>query len=171
LLSSEFIPHSLFIIHHYSKMRKHKPKPRVLAADPRYNDTMVTRFVNNLMWDGKKSVAFGIFYEALDIVKNRTNEDELQIWKKALNNVMPQVEVRSRRVGGSTFQIPTELPANRKVSIGIKYARARSGKGMAEKLAAEVLAAAKGEGNAVKKREDVHKMAEANRAFAHFRGR
>jgi len=156
-------------------MRKHKPKPRVLAEDPRYNDTMVTRFVNNLMWDGKKSVAFGIFYDALDIVKNRTNEDELQIWKKALNNVMPQVEVRSRRVGGSTFQIPTELPANRKISIGIKwmikYARARSGKGMAEKLAAEVMAAAKGEGNAVKKREDVHKMAEANRAFAHFRGR
>ena len=113
-------------------MRKHKPKPRVLAADPRYNDTMVTRFVNNLMWDGKKSVAFGIFYDALDIVKNRTNEDELQIWKKALNNVMPQVEVRSRRVGGSTFQIPTELPANRKISIGIKwmikYARARSAK-------------------------------------------
>jgi small subunit ribosomal protein S7 len=138
-------------------MRKHKPKPRVLAADPRYNDTMVTRFVNNLMWDGKKGVAFGIFYGALDIVKGRTNEDELQIWKKALNNVMPQVEVRSRRIGGSTFQIP--------------YARARSGKGMAEKLAAEVMAAAKGEGNAVKKREDVHKMAEANRAFAHFRAR
>ena len=156
-------------------MRKHKPKPRVLAADSRYNDTMVTRFVITLMWDGKRGVAFGIFYGALDIVKGRTNEDELQIWKKALNNVMPQVEVRSRRIGGSTFQIPTELPANRKISIGmkwmIKYARARSGKGMAEKLAAEVMAAAKGEGNAVKKREDVHKMAEANRAFAHFRAR
>ncbi len=155
-------------------MRKHKPKPRVLAPDARYNDTTVTRFVNNLMWDGKKSVAFGIFYDALDIVKSRTNEDELQVWKKALNNVMPHVEVRSRRIGGATFQIPTELPANRKIAIGmkwmIKYARTRSGKGMAEKLAAEVIAASKGEGNAVKKREDTHKMAEANRAFASYRG-
>ena len=154
-------------------MRKSKPKKRILLPDPIFHDTLVTRFVNNLMWDGKKSVAFGIFYHALDIVKSRTNEDELQIWKKALNNVMPQVEVRSRRIGGATFQIPTELPANRKISIGmkwmIKYARARSGKGMAEKLAAEVIAASKGEGNAVKKREDTHKMAEANRAFAHFR--
>jgi small subunit ribosomal protein S7 len=113
-------------------------------------------------------------YDALDIVKSRTNEDELQVWKKALNNVMPQVEVRSRRVGGSTFQIPTELPAGRKIAIGmkwmIKYARARSGKGMAEKLAAEIIAASKGEGSAVKKREDTHKMAEANRAFASYRG-
>lgn len=154
-------------------MRKHKPKPRVLSPDPRYNDQMVTRFVNHMMWDGKKTTTFGIFYDAMDIVKKRTNEDELAIWKKALNNVMPQVEVRSRRIGGSTFQIPTELPANRKISIGIKwlikYARARAGKGMAEKLAAEVMAAAKGEGSAVKKREDVHKMAEANRAFAHYK--
>jgi small subunit ribosomal protein S7 len=154
-------------------MRKHKPKPRVLASDPRYSDTMVTRFVNNLMLEGKKTVAFGLFYDAMDIVKKRTNEDELAIWKKALNNVMPQVEVRSRRIGGATFQIPTELPANRKISIGmkwmIKYARARAGKGMAEKLSAEIIAASKGEGNAVKKREDTHKMAEANRAFAHFK--
>ncbi len=154
-------------------MRKHKPKPRVLTPDPVYNDQMVTRFINHMMWDGKKSVAFGIFYDALAIVKKRTNEDELAIWKRALNNVMPQVEVRSRRIGGSTFQIPTELPANRKISIGIKwmikYSRARAGKGMAEKLAAEVMAAAKGEGSSVKKREDVHKMAEANRAFAHFK--
>ena len=154
-------------------MRKHKPKPRVLAPDARYNDTMVTRFVNHMMWEGKKSVAFSIFYDAMDIVKNRTNEDELQIWKKALNNVMPQVEVRSRRIGGATFQIPTELPANRKISIGIKwmirYSRSRAGKGMAEKLAAEIIAASKGEGNAVKKREDTHKMAESNRAFAHYK--
>ncbi len=154
-------------------MRKHKPKPRVLAPDPRYGDQLVTRFVNNLMWEGKKTVAYGIFYDALDIVKKRANEDELALWRKALNNVMPQVEVRSKRIGGSTFQIPTELPPNRKISIGIKwmikYARARAGKGMAEKLAAELLAAAKGEGNAVKKREDVHKMAEANRAFAHYK--
>ena len=154
-------------------MRKHKPKPRVLAPDPRYNDTMVTRFVNHMMWEGKKSVAFSIFYDALDIVKSRTNEDELQVWKKALNNVMPQVEVRSRRIGGATFQIPTELPANRKISIGIKwmikYSRARAGKGRAEKLAAEVIAASKGEGNAVKKREDTHNMAESNRAFALYK--
>ncbi|MCS6927967.1 MAG: 30S ribosomal protein S7 [Saprospiraceae bacterium] len=154
-------------------MRKHKPKPRVLTPDPRYNDEMVTRFVNNMMWEGKKSVAFRIFYKALDIVKARTNEDELQVWKKALQNVMPLVEVRSRRIGGATFQIPTELPANRRISIGMKwlirYARARSGKGMAEKLAAEIIAASKGEGNAVKKRDDTHKMAESNRAFAHFR--
>ncbi|MFN0013113.1 MAG: 30S ribosomal protein S7 [Saprospiraceae bacterium] len=154
-------------------MRKHKPKPRVLAPDPRYGDTMVTRFVNHMMWEGKKSVAYGIFYGAMDLVKARTNEDELQVWKKALNNVMPQVEVRSRRIGGATFQIPTELPPNRKISIGIKwmikYARARAGKGMAEKLAAEVVAASKSEGNAVKKREDTHKMAEANRAFAHYK--
>ena len=151
-------------------MRKHKPKPRVLAPDPRYNDTMVTRFVNHMMWEGKKSVAFSIFYDAMDIVKARTNEDELQVWKKALNNVMPQVEVRSRRIGGATFQIPTELPANRKVSIGMKCQFfARSGKGMAEKLASEIVAASKGEGSAVKKREDTHKMAESNRAFAHFR--
>ena len=154
-------------------MRKHKPKPRVLAPDPRYSDTLVTRFVNNLMWDGKKGVAFGIFYDALDIVKSRTNEDELQVWKKALNNVMPQVEVRSRRIGGATFQIPTEIRPERKVSVAMKwlvnYARKRSGKGFAQKLSAEILAAAKGEGAAVKKREDTHKMAEANRAFAHFR--
>lgn len=154
-------------------MRKHKPKPRVLAPDARYKDTMVTRFVNNLMWDGKKSVAFGIFYDALDLVKSRTNEDELQVWKKALNNVMPQVEVRSRRIGGATFQIPTEIRAKRKVSIGMKwlirFARQRSGKGMAEKLAAELIAASKGEGAAVKRKEDTHKMAESNRAFAHFK--
>ena len=134
---------------------------------------MVTQFVNNMMWEGKKGTAFRIFYDAMDIVKERTAQDEHGIWKKALNNVMPQVEVRSRRIGGATFQIPTELPANRKISIGMKwmirYARARSGKGMAEKLAAEIIAASKGEGSAVKKREDTHKMAEANRAFAHFR--
>ncbi len=158
-------------------MRKRKPKPRILAPDPRYNDTTVTRFVNNMMWEGKKSTAFGIFYDALDLVKTRSGEgaDELAMFKKALQNIMPQVEVRSKRIGGATFQIPTELPGPRKISVGmkwlIKYSRARAGKGMAEKLAAEVMAAAKGEGAAVKKREDTHKMAEANRAFAHFRAR
>lgn len=154
-------------------MRKKKPKLRIIQADPRYNDTLVTQFVNNMMWNGKKSTAFEIFYDAMDMVKERTKQDEHQLWKKALNNVMPQVEVRSRRIGGATFQIPTEIRAKRKISIGmkwlIKFARQRSGKGMAEKLAAEVIAASKGEGAAVKRKEDTHRMAESNRAFAHFR--
>jgi small subunit ribosomal protein S7 len=135
---------------------------------------MVTQFVNNLMWEGKKSTAYEIFYNAMDLVSQRTStEDVHALWKKALNNVMPQVEVRSRRIGGATFQIPTEIRAKRKVSIGmkwlIKFARQRSGKGMADRLAAEVIAASKGEGAAVKRKEDMHKMAEANRAFAHFK--
>ena len=154
-------------------MRKRKPKLKQPAPDPRYSDTLVTQFVNNMMWEGKKSVAFGIFYDAMDIIKERTKQDEHAIWKKALNNAMPQVEVRSRRIGGATFQIPTEIRAKRKVSIGmkwlIKFARQRSGKGMAEKLAAELIAASKGEGAAVKRKEDTHRMAESNRAFAHFR--
>lgn len=154
-------------------MRKRKPKLRVIDPDPRYNDPMVTQFVNNMMWEGKKSTALQIFYDAMDIVKDRLKTDEHGAWKKALNNVMPQVEVRSRRIGGATFQIPTEIRAKRKVSIGMKwlirFSRQRSGKGMAEKLAAEVIAASKGEGAAVKRREDTHKMAESNRAFAHFK--
>ena len=154
-------------------MRKRKPKVRYLAPDPRYNDQMVTRFVNNMMYEGKKSLAFKIFYDALDIVKEKTSENELEVWRKALNNVMPQVEVRSRRIGGATFQIPVELPARRKVTVGMKwlitFSRKRGGRGMAEKLAAEIIAASKEEGAAVKRREDVHKMAESNRAFAHFK--
>jgi small subunit ribosomal protein S7 len=154
-------------------MRKRKPKLRIIQPDPRYGDPMVTQFVNNLMWEGKKSTAFKVFYEAMDIVKDRSKADEHAIWKKALNNVMPQVEVRSRRIGGATFQIPTEIRAKRKVSIGMKwlirFSRQRSGKGIAEKLASEVMAASKGEGAAVKRKEDTHKMAESNRAFAHFR--
>lgn len=154
-------------------MRKRKPKVRVIISDPRYNDPMVTQFVNNLMYEGKKSTALAVFYDALDLVASRTSQDEHGLWKKALNNVMPQVEVRSRRIGGATFQIPTEIRAKRKVSIGmkwlIKYSRQRSGKGMAEKLAAEIIAASKGEGSAVKKKEDTHRMAESNRAFAHFK--
>jgi small subunit ribosomal protein S7 len=134
---------------------------------------MVTQFVNHLMWEGKKSTALTIFYDALDIVAERTKQEEHALWKKALNNVMPQVEVRSRRIGGATFQIPTEIRAKRKTSIGmkwlIKFSRQRSGKGMAEKLAAEIIAASKGEGAAVKRKEDTHRMAESNRAFAHFR--
>lgn len=154
-------------------MRKRKPKLRIIDPDPRYGDPIVTQFVNNMMLQGKKSTAFTIFYDAMDIIKERTEQDEHQVWKKALNNAMPQVEVRSRRIGGATFQIPTEIRAKRKMSIGmkwlIKFARQRSGKGMAEKLAAELIAASKGEGGAVKRKEDTHRMAESNRAFAHFR--
>lgn len=141
--------------------------------DPRYNDTQVTQFVNNMMFSGKKSTALTIFYDAMGLIQERTGEDEHQIFKAALKNAMPQVEVRSRRIGGATFQIPTEIRAKRKMSIGmkwlIKFSRARSGKGMAEKLAAELTAASRGEGAAVKRKEDTHKMAESNRAFAHFR--
>lgn len=154
-------------------MRKRKPKARIIEPDPRFNDPQVTQFVNNLMWQGKKSVAFDVFYQAMDLVKERTGEDPHEIWRKALNNAMPQVEVRSRRIGGATFQIPTEIPAGRKMSIGMKwligFARKRGGKGMVEKLSAEIIAASKGEGAAVKRKEDTHKMAESNRAFAHFR--
>jgi small subunit ribosomal protein S7 len=155
-------------------MRKSKPKLRLPDPDPRYGDRDVTRFVNNLMWKGKKNTALTLFYDAMDIIKQRTGaEDELEVWKQALKNATPSVEVRSRRIGGATFQIPTEIPANRKLSIGmkwlIKFARQRSGRGMADKLASELIAASKGEGAAVKRKEDTHRMAESNRAFAHFR--
>ena len=155
-------------------MRKRKPKIRPITPDPRYKDTLITQFVNNLMLQGKKSTAFAIFYDAMDIVKERSGgADEHAIWKKALNNIMPQVEVRSKRIGGANFQIPVEIRPKRKVSIGMKwlinFARKRSGKGMAEKLAAEILAGSRGEGAAVKRKEDTHKMAESNRAFANFR--
>ena len=154
-------------------MRKSKPKKRIILPDPRFNDTLVTRFVNNMMYDGKKSTAYGIFYNAVDIVEKKTNESGLETWKKALNNVMPAVEVKSRRVGGANFQVPTEVRPERKVALGMKwlisYARRRGEKTMMEKLAGEIMSAAKGEGAAVKKKEDTHKMAEANKAFSHFR--
>ena len=158
-------------------MRKRKAKKRELLPDSKFNEVIVTRFVNNLMLDGKKALAFKIFYEALDIVDSKKSEDEektaLQIWRDALSNVMPRVEVRSRRVGGANYQIPTPISSNRKVSLAIKwmilYARKRNEKSMAQRLAAEILAAAKEEGAAVKKRTDVHKMAEANKAFSYFR--
>ncbi|GHC49282.1 30S ribosomal protein S7 [Ulvibacter litoralis] len=157
-------------------MRKRAAKKRPLLPDPRFNDQLVTRFVNNLMWDGKKSVAFKVFYDAIDIVEEKKTDDEktgLEMWKDALSNVMPHVEVRSRRVGGATFQIPMQIRADRKISTAMKwlilYARKRNEKSMAQKLAGEVLAAAKEEGAAVKKRMDTHKMAEANKAFSHFR--
>ncbi len=157
-------------------MRKKVAKKRILLPDPKFNDQLVTRFVNNLMKDGKKSTAFKVFYDALEIVEERKQDEEkssLEIWKDALSNVMPHVEVRSRRVGGATFQIPMQIRPDRKVSMAIKWmilhARKRNEKSMAQRLAGEVLAAAKEEGAAVKKKTDVHKMAEANKAFSHFR--
>ena len=154
-------------------MRKSKPKKRILLPDPRFNDVLVTRFVNKMMYDGKKSTAYAIFYNAVDIVEKKTSENGLDTWKKALNNVMPAVEVKSRRVGGANFQVPTEVRPERKVALGMKwlisYARRRGEKTMMEKLAGEIISAAKGEGAAVKKKEDTHKMAEANKAFSHFR--
>ncbi|MCV6631364.1 MAG: 30S ribosomal protein S7 [Flavobacteriaceae bacterium] len=157
-------------------MRKRAAKKRPLLPDPRFNDQLVTRFVNNLMWDGKKSVAFKVFYDAIDIVDQKNTDEEktaLELWKDALSNVMPHVEVRSRRVGGATFQIPRPIRPDRKVSMAMKwlisFARKRNEKSMAQRLASEILAAAKEEGAAVKKRVDTHKMAEANKAFSHFR--
>jgi small subunit ribosomal protein S7 len=154
-------------------MRKRKPKKRIIQPDPRFGDTLVSQFVNNMMLAGKKNISYKIFYDAMDIVKEKTGENPHEVWKAAIDAVMPQVEVRSKRVGGATFQIPVELRGERKMSVAmkwlIKYARLRSGKGMADKLSAEVIAASKGEGAAVKKKEDTHRMAESNRAFAHFR--
>ena len=154
-------------------MRKSKPKKRILLPDPKFNDPLVTRFVNNLMYEGKKGVGFKIFYDALDKVEARTKENGLETWRTALNNVMPSVEVKSRRVGGATFQIPTEVRPDRKISVGIKwmilYCRKRNEKTMAYKLAGEIIAAAKGEGASVKKKDDTHRMADANKAFSHFR--
>jgi small subunit ribosomal protein S7 len=157
-------------------MRKRLSKKRILLPDPKFNDKLVTRFVNNLMLDGKKSVAFKVFYDALDIVDQKKQDEEktaLELWKEALSNVMPHVEVRSRRVGGATFQIPMPIRADRKISMAIKwmilYARRRNEKSMSQRLAGEILAAVKEEGAAVKKRVDVHKMADANKAFSHFR--
>jgi len=157
-------------------MRKRQAKKRPLLPDPRFNDQLVTRFVNMMMWDGKKSVAFKVFYDAIDIVDAKKTDEEktaLEIWKEALSNVMPHVEVRSRRVGGATFQIPMQIRPDRKVSTAMKwlisYSRKRNEKSMAQRLASEILAAAKEEGAAVKKRVDTHKMAEANKAFSHFR--
>ena len=157
-------------------MRKRSAKKRPLLPDPRFNDQLVTRFVNNLMWSGKKSIAFKIFYDAIDIVNEKKQDDEksaLEVWKEALTNVMPHVEVRSRRIGGATFQIPNPIRPDRKISTAMKwlilFARKRNEKSMAQKLAAEILAASKEEGAAVKTRVDTHKMAEANKAFSHFR--
>lgn len=154
-------------------MRKSKPKKRYVLPDPKFKDTLVTKFVNSLMYDGKKSLAYNIFYGAVELVSTRTKEDGIEIWKKALLNVSPTVEVKSRRVGGATFQVPTEVRPERKAALGMKwlinYSRKRGEKTMTEKLAGEIIAASKGEGAAVKKKDDTHRMAEANKAFSHFR--
>lgn len=154
-------------------MRKAKPKKRYILPDPKFHDTLVTKFVNYLMVDGKKSIAYGIFYDAIELVEKRTSENGLETWKKALSNIMPSVEVKSRRVGGATFQVPIEVRPARKTSLGIKwmimFARKRGEKTMVERLAGEIIAGAKGEGAAVKKKDDTHRMADANKAFSHFR--
>ena len=157
-------------------MRKAKPKKRILLPDPKYGEVLVTRFVNNLMLDGKKSIAYNIFYDAMDVVGEKMKDSDkapLEIWKKAIENVTPQVEVKSRRVGGATFQVPVEVRPERKMSLSMKnlilYARKRAGRSMAEKRSAEIIAAYNEEGGAFKRKEEMHRMAEANKAFAHFR--
>ncbi|MBN2263085.1 MAG: 30S ribosomal protein S7 [Prolixibacteraceae bacterium] len=157
-------------------MRKSKPKKRIILPDPKFNDVLVTRFVNDLMVDGKKTVAYSVFYDAIEMVGQKVKNEELsplEIWKKALENITPQVEVKSRRVGGATFQVPMEIRSDRKLSISIKnmilFSRKRAGRSMSEKLAAEIQAAFNEEGGAYKRKEEIHRMADANRAFAHFR--
>lgn len=153
--------------------RRKRAEKRIIEPDPKYNDYEVAKFINKLMWDGKKTVAYKIFYSAMDIIKEKTNQDPLTVFKKALNNVKPKLEVRPRRVGGATYQIPMEVPPHRSLSLAIRWivesARSRKGKPMALRLVDEILEAAKGEGPSVKKKEDTHKMAESNRAFAHYR--
>lgn len=154
-------------------MRKTKPKKRVILPDPKFGEVIVTKFVNNIMLEGKKNLAYNIFYDAIAIVSEKTGEEGLEVWKKSLSNVTPLVEVRSRRIGGATFQIPSEIRPARKQSIGMKnliqYSRRRHEKTMSQKLAAEILQAYKEEGSAFKRKEDIHRMAEANKAFSHFR--
>lgn len=154
-------------------MRKTKPKKRIILPDPKFQDPQITKFVNNIMLNGEKNVAFRIFYEAMDVVAEKTNEDAVSVWKQALTNVTPSVEVKSRRIGGATFQIPSEIRPDRKQSVGmrnlINFARKRHEKSMSHKLASEIMAAYKEEGGAFKRKEDIHRMAEANKAFSHFR--
>lgn len=154
-------------------MRKSKPKKRYVLPDPKFQDTLVTKFVNHLMEAGKKSTAYTIFYDAIEQVEKKTSEPGLEVWKRAMNNLMPSVEVKSRRVGGATFQVPIEVRPERKINLSIKwlidYSRLRGEKTMMDKLAAEIIAASKGEGAAIKKKDDTHRMADANKAFSHFR--
>lgn len=176
MLKIKTITASADTIFYEVKMRKAKPKKRVILPDPVFNDKNVSKFVNHLMYDGKKNTAYEIFYKALDTVKAKMGNEEmspLEIWKQALDNITPQVEVKSRRIGGATFQVPTEIRPDRKQSVSMKnliqYARKRGGKSMADKLAAEIMDAFNNQGGAYKRKEDMHRMAEANRAFAHFR--
>ncbi len=154
-------------------MRKTRPKKRIILPDPKFNDVQVTKFVNNIMLAGKKNIAFKIFYDAIEVVSEKSGENGLEVWKKALANVTPAVEVRSRRIGGATFQIPSEIRPERKQSVGMKnlinFSRKRHEKSMSQKLAGEIMAAFKEEGAAFKRKEDIHRMAEANKAFSHFR--
>jgi len=154
-------------------MRKAKPKKRYILPDPKFQETLVTKFVNYLMVKGKKNLSYSIFYDAIQLINDKTGENGLEVWKSALNNIMPSVEVKSRRVGGATFQVPMEVRPERKIALGIKwlikYSRLRGEKTMVQKLAGEIIAASKGEGSAVKKKDDTHRMAEANKAFSHFR--
>jgi len=157
-------------------MRKSKPKKRIILPDPKFNDPRVTRFVNDMMWEGKKSVSFKIFYDSLEIIEKKMKDSEdapIDVWRKALDNVTPAVEVKSRRIGGATFQVPTEIRADRKISVSHKWliaaARKRSGQSMSNKLATEIMAAYNNEGAAVKRKDETHRMAEANKAFAHFK--
>ncbi len=153
--------------------RRKRVEKRKIEGDPKYNDYEVEKFINKLMWDGKKSLAYRIFYEAMDKIKEKTNQDPLMVFKKALNNVKPKLEVRPRRVGGATYQIPIEVPSHRSLSLAIRWiigtARSKKGKSIVDKLVDEILEASRGEGASVKKRDDTHKMAESNRAFAHYR--
>lgn len=154
-------------------MRKRRAEKRQLVADPKYNDRIVSRFVNNIMSDGKKSTAQTIIYDAFSIINEKTKEDPIEIFRKALSNVAPVLEVRSRRVGGATYQVPVEVREDRRIALAIRwintYSKQRRDKTMAQRLAAELMAASKGEGSSVKKRDDTHRMAEANKAFAHFK--
>jgi len=154
-------------------MRKSKPKKRYFLPDPIYKDPLITQFVNNLMLKGKKSISYSIFYDSLEIIEKKTKEKGVDVWKKALSNIMPSVEVKSRRIGGANFQVPIEVRPSRKISLSqkwlIKYARLRKEKSMKERLANEIISASKGEGSSVKKKDDTHRMAEANKAFSHFK--
>ncbi len=153
--------------------RKHQAPQRDVLPDPKYNDILITKVINTLMYDGKKSTAESIFYQALDLVEKKMNEEGIKVFKKAMNNIKPAVEVKSRRIGGATYQVPIEVRPNRKQSLALRwlrdYSRSRAGKNMVEKLADEIIDAANNRGGAVKKREDVYKMAEANKAFAHLK--
>ncbi len=153
--------------------RKHQAPQREVLPDPKYNDILITKVINTLMYDGKKSTAESIFYQALDLVEKKMNEEGIKVFKKAMNNIKPAVEVKSRRIGGATYQVPIEVRPNRKQSLALRwlrdYSRSRAGKNMVEKVADEIIDAANNRGGAVKKREDVYKMAEANKAFAHLK--